>query len=136
MVQELGAVVVDGQYVSGPVVMECSKDGLLVLEVDYNGGEVRVQLEPEILRTWSAELLAERIKRLHRLALDAGTGRKAGPRHGRERRGTAYHAGLAVTERRRRIPPHHRLLIVNQQGLVGCGPTVFAAFAWTWMNTR
>jgi hypothetical protein len=71
VVQELGAVVVDvdGQYVSGPVVMESSADGLLVLEVDYNGGEVRVQLEPEILRSWSADLLAERIMRLHRLAL-------------------------------------------------------------------
>jgi hypothetical protein len=67
--QELGAAVVDEQYVAGPVVMECSADGLLMVEVDYNGGEVRVQLEPEILRSWSAELLADRIMRLHRLAL-------------------------------------------------------------------
>lgn len=69
MAHELGAAVVDGQYVSGPVVMECSADGALLVEVDYTGGEVRVQLEPDVLRSLSADLLADRIIRLHRLAL-------------------------------------------------------------------
>jgi hypothetical protein len=49
--------------------MECSADGALMVEVDYTGGEARVQLEPEVLRSWSADLLADRIMRLHRLAL-------------------------------------------------------------------
>jgi hypothetical protein len=51
------------------VVMECSADSVLAIEVDYSGSQVRIQLEPDVLRSWSAELLAERITRLHRLAL-------------------------------------------------------------------
>jgi hypothetical protein len=66
--QELGTAVADGQYVSGPAVMECSADGALMVEVDYTGSELRVQLEPEV-RSWSADILADRIMRLHRLAL-------------------------------------------------------------------
>lgn len=51
-----------------PVVIECSGDGALLVETDYSGERVRVQLEPDAL-TWSTAVLADRIVRLHRAAL-------------------------------------------------------------------
>ena len=50
-------------------VVEWSRDGALMIEVDWLGGNVRVQLEPEVMRSWTADVLADRIVRLHRLAL-------------------------------------------------------------------
>jgi DNA-binding protein YbaB len=49
--------------------VETSRSGLLVVELDGTGGVVRVQLEPEVNATWSAETLSERLMHLHRLAL-------------------------------------------------------------------
>ena len=40
-----------------------------MIEVDWSGERVRVQLEPEATRSWTADVLADRIMRLHRLAL-------------------------------------------------------------------
>lgn len=51
-----------------PLIVECSADGSLLVETDFSGEQVRVQLEPEAT-TWPAEVLADRIVRLHRLAL-------------------------------------------------------------------
>lgn len=59
----------DTERTVSPVAKEGSAHSLLVVEVDYGGGQVRVQLEPEVLQSWSADVLAERIMRLHRLAL-------------------------------------------------------------------
>lgn len=56
------------QAASEPTIVECSADGTLLIEVDYSGEQVRVQLEPEAA-TWPMEVLADRIIRLHRLAL-------------------------------------------------------------------
>ncbi|MGE2817921.1 hypothetical protein ACQI5H_22670 [Mycobacterium heidelbergense] len=52
-----------------PTVAEWSADGALMVELDWQGEGLRVQLEPEVTRSWTAEILAERIMRLHRLAL-------------------------------------------------------------------
>lgn len=52
-----------------PTVAEWSADGALMVELDWQGQGLRVQLEPEVSRSWTAELLADRIMRLHRLAL-------------------------------------------------------------------
>jgi hypothetical protein len=52
-----------------PTVVEWSGDGALMIEVDWSGERVRVQLEPEATRSWTADILADRIVRLHRLAL-------------------------------------------------------------------
>jgi len=49
--------------------VESSRDGALMVELDRNGAAVRVQLEPEVNATWTAELLAERVMRLYTLAL-------------------------------------------------------------------
>lgn len=49
--------------------VETSRTGLLLVELDGTGGVVRVQLEPEVNATWSAETLSERLMHLHRLAL-------------------------------------------------------------------
>lgn len=49
--------------------LETSRTGALLVELDPSGGVVRVQLEPEINATWSAETLSERLLHLHRLAL-------------------------------------------------------------------
>jgi DNA-binding protein YbaB len=49
--------------------IETSRSGGLLVELDSSGGVVRVQLEPEINATWSADTLAERLLHLHRLAL-------------------------------------------------------------------
>ena len=40
-----------------------------MVELDWQGQGLRIQLEPEVTRSWTAEMLADRIMRLHRLAL-------------------------------------------------------------------
>ncbi|WP_459953415.1 hypothetical protein [Mycobacterium avium] len=52
-----------------PTVAEWSADGALMVELDWQGQGLRVQLEPEVMRSWTADVLADRIMRLHRLAL-------------------------------------------------------------------
>jgi hypothetical protein len=52
-----------------PTVVEWSADGALMIETDWSGEGVRVQLEPQVTRSWTADVLADRIRRLHRLAL-------------------------------------------------------------------
>ena len=52
-----------------PTVAEWSADGALMVELDWQGQGLRIQLEPEVTRSWTAEMLADRIMRLHRLAL-------------------------------------------------------------------
>jgi hypothetical protein len=49
--------------------LESSRDGAVMLELDKDGHTLRVQLEPEVNATWTADLLAERLVRLHTLAL-------------------------------------------------------------------
>ncbi|MDV3133280.1 hypothetical protein [Mycobacterium sp. 29Ha] len=49
--------------------VESSRDGALMVELDRNGVAVRVQLEPEVNATWTADMLAERVQRLYTLAL-------------------------------------------------------------------
>lgn len=66
---EVGVAVTDEQDESNPTVVEWSGDGALMIEVDWSGERVRVQLEPEATRSWTADALADRIVRLHRLAL-------------------------------------------------------------------
>jgi hypothetical protein len=53
----------------GRTYVEASRDGALMLELDRRGNVLRVQLEPEVNATWTAELLSERILRLYTLAL-------------------------------------------------------------------
>lgn len=53
---------------SEPTVVECSRDGTLLIEVGYSGEQVRVQLEPAAM-SWPMDVLADRIVRLHRVAL-------------------------------------------------------------------
>ena len=52
-----------------PTVVEWSADGASMVELDWQGQGLRVQLEPEVTRSWTADLLVDRIMRLHRLAL-------------------------------------------------------------------
>jgi DNA-binding protein YbaB len=66
---EAPAAVTDEQTPADPTVVEWSGDGLLMVAVDWSGEAVRVQLEPEATRSWTADVLADRIARLHRLAL-------------------------------------------------------------------
>lgn len=49
--------------------VEASSDGALMVELDTQGEVLRVQIEPDIMAAWSAMVLADRIVRLHRLAL-------------------------------------------------------------------
>ena len=49
--------------------VESSRDGAVMLELDKNGNVLRVQLEPEVNATWTAEMLGERILRLYTVAL-------------------------------------------------------------------
>jgi hypothetical protein len=49
--------------------VESSRGGALMVELDETGTVVRVQLEPEVNASWTAELLAERVMRLYTLAL-------------------------------------------------------------------
>jgi hypothetical protein len=49
--------------------VEASRDGAVMLELDRRGHTRRVQLESAVNATWTAEVLSERIVRLHTLAL-------------------------------------------------------------------
>jgi hypothetical protein len=49
--------------------VESSRDGAVMLELDKDGHVMRVQLEPEVNATWTADTLGERLLRLHTLAL-------------------------------------------------------------------
>ena len=49
--------------------VESSRDGAVMIELDGRGDVVRVQLEPEVNATWTAELLGERVVALYTLAL-------------------------------------------------------------------
>jgi hypothetical protein len=49
--------------------VESSRDGAVMLELDTDGNALRVQLEPEVNATWTADILGERLLRLHTLAL-------------------------------------------------------------------
>lgn len=49
--------------------VESSRDGALMVELDETGTAVRVQIEPEVNATWTADLLADRLLRLYTLAL-------------------------------------------------------------------
>jgi DNA-binding protein YbaB len=49
--------------------IEASADGALMVELDAQCEVVRVQIEPEVMAAWSAQVLADRIIRLHRVAL-------------------------------------------------------------------
>lgn len=67
---EVGVAVTDEQqHDDVPAVVEWSADGALMVELDWDQHRLRVQLEPEVTRSWTADVLAERIMRLHRLAL-------------------------------------------------------------------
>ncbi|MBN3459670.1 hypothetical protein JNN96_37190 [Mycobacterium sp. DSM 3803] len=52
-----------------PTYVEYSRDGALAVEVDSDEVVVRVQVEPEVNATWTAEEVSERVLRLHTLAL-------------------------------------------------------------------
>ena len=49
--------------------VETSRDASLVIEVDGHGAVIRVQLEPDVTRSWDAAILADRIVRLYRVAV-------------------------------------------------------------------
>ena len=49
--------------------VESSRDGAVMLELDKDGATLRVQLEPVVNATWTAEMLSARLLRLHTLAL-------------------------------------------------------------------
>lgn len=66
---DAGVAVTDEQQEVLPTVAEWSADGALMVELDWQGQRLRVQLEPEVMRSWTADMLADRIVRLHRLAL-------------------------------------------------------------------
>ena len=66
---ELAATMTEQLDDQEPTVVEYSGDGALMIEVDWSGEQVRVQLEPQATRSWTADVLADRIVRLHRLAL-------------------------------------------------------------------
>ncbi|WP_186244569.1 hypothetical protein [Mycobacterium simulans] len=66
---DAGVAVTDEQQEVLPTVAECSADGTLMVVLDWQGQGLRVQLEPEVTRSWTADILADRIMRLHRLAL-------------------------------------------------------------------
>jgi DNA-binding protein YbaB len=59
----------DHDEAAARTVVEWSGDGALMIEVDWSGEAVRVQLEPQATRSLTADVLADRIVRLHRLAL-------------------------------------------------------------------
>jgi len=64
----IGPVTGSQEQADAPVVAESSRDGALLVETDFVGDQVRVQLEPEAL-TWPTGVLADRIAALHRAAL-------------------------------------------------------------------
>jgi DNA-binding protein YbaB len=49
--------------------IETSRGGALMVELDSTGGVVRVQIEPEVNASWTADTLGERLVHLHTLAL-------------------------------------------------------------------
>ena len=49
--------------------LETSRGGALMVELDATGAVVRVQIEPEVNASWSADTLGERLLFLHHLAL-------------------------------------------------------------------
>lgn len=49
--------------------VESSRNGALMVELDESGFVVRCQIEPEVNRTWTSELLAQRVIHLYQLAL-------------------------------------------------------------------
>jgi DNA-binding protein YbaB len=49
--------------------LETSRGGALMVELDATGAVVRVQIEPEVNASWSADTLSERLLFLHHLAL-------------------------------------------------------------------
>lgn len=49
--------------------VESSRDGALMVELNRLGSVVRVQIEPEVNATWTADVLSERVKHLYTLAL-------------------------------------------------------------------
>lgn len=62
---QVGVAVIDEH-----AVVEWSRDGALMIKVgDHSGLDVQVQLEPQVVASWPADVLADRIRRLHRLAL-------------------------------------------------------------------
>lgn len=66
---QAGVAVTEEQQEVLPTVAEWSADGALMVELDWQGQGLRVQLEPEVTRSWTADMLADRVMRLHRLAL-------------------------------------------------------------------
>lgn len=66
---DAGVAVTDEQQEVLPTVAEWSADGALMVELDWQGLAVRVQIEPQVTRSWTADVLADRVMRLHRLAL-------------------------------------------------------------------
>jgi hypothetical protein len=66
---ELVSTMTEEPETQDPTVIEWSSDGALMIEVDWSGERVRVQLEPEAMSSWTADVLTNRIMRLHRLAL-------------------------------------------------------------------
>lgn len=46
--------------------LETSRGGALLVELDSTGAVVRVQIEPEVNASWSAETLSERLLVRHR----------------------------------------------------------------------
>lgn len=67
MDEEATVAVVDEE--PEPTYLESSADGAVMVELDGVGRLVRCQLEPEVNASWSADVLADRIVRLYRLAL-------------------------------------------------------------------
>ena len=53
----------------GRTYVEASRDGAVMLELDRWGDVLRVQLEPAVNATWTADMLSERLLRLYTLAL-------------------------------------------------------------------
>ncbi|WP_273735413.1 hypothetical protein [Mycolicibacterium septicum] len=49
--------------------IETSRSGALMVELDATGAVVRVQIEPEVNASWTAEVLGERLVHLHTAAL-------------------------------------------------------------------
>ena len=49
----------------GRTYVEASRDGAVMLELDRWGDVLRVQLEPAVNATWTADMLSERLLRLY-----------------------------------------------------------------------
>ena len=85
-------------------VVEWSRDGALMVKIaDVSGLDVQVQLEPAVA-SWPAEVLADRIARLHRLALmqlRAQVGVRSGEESGAQWSVTAGFPSLAEVQQYR-----------------------------------